>query len=90
MSKWHRANQDNYFSDSYIKGENPFERPVVDMDSEPIRRITPLEGFRLQGFPDKYAEIATQLKISYAEGIQRFKIFKQNVVDALQNPESEQ
>lgn len=26
----------------------------------------------------------------YAEGIQRFKIFKQNVVDALQNPESEQ
>lgn len=66
MSKWHRANQDNYFSDSYIKGENPFERPVVDMDSEPIRRITPLEGFRLQGFPDKYAEIATQLKISYS------------------------
>ena len=26
----------------------------------------------------------------YAEGIQRFKIFKQNVVDALQNPESKQ
>ena len=26
----------------------------------------------------------------YAEGIQRFKMFKQNVVDALQNPESEQ
>lgn len=26
----------------------------------------------------------------YAEGIQRFKMFKQNIVDALQNPESEQ
>ena len=26
----------------------------------------------------------------YAEGIQRFKIFKQNVVDALQNPKFEQ
>lgn len=26
----------------------------------------------------------------YAEGIQRFKMFKQNVVDALQNPDSEQ
>lgn len=25
----------------------------------------------------------------YAEGIQRFKMFKQNVVDALQNPDSE-
>lgn len=25
----------------------------------------------------------------YAEGIQRFRMFKQNIVDALQNPESE-
>lgn len=66
MSKWHRANQDNYFSNSYIRGINPYERPEVDIDSEPIRRITPLEGFRLQGFPDKYATIAAQLKISYS------------------------
>lgn len=66
MSKWHRANQDNYFSNSYIRGTNPYERPEVDINSEPIRRITPLEGFRLQGFPDKYATIAAQLKISYS------------------------
>lgn len=66
MSKWHRANQDNYFSDSYIKGNNPYERPVVDMESEPIRRITPLEGFRLQGFPDVYASVAKELNISYS------------------------
>ena len=64
MSKWHRANQDNYYSDSYIKGNNPYERPQIDIDNEPIRRITPLEGFRLQGFPDYYAEYAKDLKIS--------------------------
>ena len=66
MSKWHRANQDNYFSESYIHGNDPYNRPVVDLDTEPIRRITPLEGFRLQGFPDQYADIAKELKISYS------------------------
>ena len=66
MSKWHRANQDNYFSDSYIKGTDPYTRPQVDLELEPIRRITPLEGYRLQGFPDEYAEIAKSLGISYS------------------------
>lgn len=66
MSKWHRANQDNYFSDTYIKGSDPYTRPVVDLDTERIRRITPLEGFRLQGFPDKYADIAKELNLSYS------------------------
>ena len=66
MAKWHRANQDNYFSESYIKGAEPYNRPVVDMEKEPIRRITPLEGYRLQGVPDEYAEIAKTLKISYS------------------------
>lgn len=66
MSKWHRANQDNYFSNAYITGNDPYTRPVVDLDTEPIRRITPLEGFRLQGFPDKYADIARNLNISYS------------------------
>lgn len=66
MSKWHRANQDNYFSDSYIFGNDPYNRPKVDLETEPIRRITPLEGFRLQGFPDKYASLANKLRISYS------------------------
>ncbi len=66
MSKWHRANQDNYFSDTYIKSDKPYERPKIDLDKEPIRRITPLEGYRLQGFPDKYAKIAFELGISYS------------------------
>ena len=66
MSKWHRANQDNYFSDSYIKGNDPFTRPSVNLDTEPIRRITPLEGFRIQGFPDSYADVAKKLGLKYA------------------------
>lgn len=66
MSKWHRANQDNYFSDSYIKSKTPKKRPNVNIDTEPIRRITPLEGFRIQGFPDLFAKKAADLKISYS------------------------
>lgn len=66
MSKWHRANQDNYFSISYITGTEPYKRPAIDFENEPIRRITPLEGFRLQGFPDVYADIARDLAISYS------------------------
>jgi DNA (cytosine-5)-methyltransferase 1 len=66
MSKWHRANQDNYFSNTYIQGNEPLKRPKVDVDNEPIRRITPLEGFRIQGFPDEFEKIVKELKISYS------------------------
>lgn len=66
MSKWHRANQDNYFSETYIKSDNPYIRPTVDLENENIRRITPLEGFRLQGFPDYFADIARKLKLPYS------------------------
>lgn len=66
MSKWHRANQDNYFSISYIKNGNPFIRPEVNIDSEPVRRITPLEGFRLQGFPDYFSEKSSEVLLSYS------------------------
>lgn len=61
MSKWHRANQDNYYSDTYIFNNEPYIRPIVDLDKEKIRRITPLEGLRLQGFPDRYAEYISDL-----------------------------
>jgi len=66
MSKWHRANQDNYYSSSYIKSESPFERPSINLKKEPIRRITPLEGFRLQGFPDHFSEEAEEIKLPYS------------------------
>lgn len=64
MSKWHRANQDNYYSETYIQGNTPYESPNVNWDSERIRRITPLEGFRIQGFPDDYYTKSKELKLS--------------------------
>ena len=66
MAKWHRANQDNYFSETYIKGSNPTERPAVNIENERIRRITPLEGFRIQGFPDNFEQYTKDLGISYS------------------------
>jgi DNA (cytosine-5)-methyltransferase 1 len=66
MSKWHRANQDNYFSTTYINNQEPFKRPDINIDSEPIRRITPLEGFRLQGFPDYFSEKSSEISLSYS------------------------
>jgi DNA (cytosine-5)-methyltransferase 1 len=67
MGKWHRANQDNYFSDKYTRKDNPdpFIRPQVNLESEPIRRITPLEGFRLQGFPVHYEKARKELGLSF-------------------------
>jgi len=63
MGKWHRANQDNYYSKSYVQADNPnpYCSPPVDWETEEIRRITPLEGFRLQGFPDSYWELSRAL-----------------------------
>lgn len=66
MSKWHRANQDNYYSLSYISSNKPYTRPMVDLAHEPIRRITPLEGFRIQGFPDFYSEQSNRLQLKYS------------------------
>lgn len=67
MAKWHRANQDNYYSEAYISSgnPNPLESPDVDWQRERIRRITPLEGFRLQGFPDEYASVCRRNGLSY-------------------------
>nr|WP_181718609.1 DNA (cytosine-5-)-methyltransferase [Pedobacter sp.]QJS06266.1 DNA cytosine methyltransferase [Pedobacter sp.] len=66
MSKWHRANQDNYFSHTYINSSLPLQRPIVDLDKEPIRRITPLEGFRIQGFPDHFANSANEIGLAFS------------------------
>lgn len=66
MSKWHRANQDNYYSYTYIFGDNPFKRPKVNLKTEKIRRITPKEGFRIQGFPDHFSDSALEINLSYS------------------------
>lgn len=63
MSKWHRANQDNYFSAGYVFAKSsPVGRSGGSAGiDEPIRRITPLEGLRLQGFPDRFEAIMRNL-----------------------------
>lgn len=56
MAKWHRANQDNYYSEKFVFAsdiEEAMHYSGYDED-EPIRRITFIEGLRLQGFPDDY------------------------------------
>ena len=56
MGKWHRANQDNYYSESYVKAKSVDLLTPLDINpvSELVRRITPLEALRIQGFPDSY------------------------------------
>ena len=55
MVKMHRAHQDNYFSNKYILGEKK---------QKWIRKLTPLEAFRLQGFPDNFVKKAVKADVS--------------------------
>ena len=50
MAKMHRACQDNYVSD---QGHKIAE--IVNLDDERIRRLTPRECARLQGFDDTFS-----------------------------------
>lgn len=55
MHKMHRASQDNYYSDSFIKGKwNKKKGQVIEAEDgkNRIRRITPYEALKIQGFPD--------------------------------------
>ena len=76
MVKMHRACQDNYFSDGYIQSENPDEyvKNVYSKDElckQNIRKITPREAFRLQGFSDECFEKAA------ASGVSNAQLYKQ-------------
>ena len=51
MHKMHRANQDNYFED--FASRALFE-DTVDKPISAIRRLTPNECRKLQGFPDDW------------------------------------
>jgi len=68
MHKMHRACQDNYFSDIYIRS-NGTDRPSERMSKEelsriPIRKLTPKEAFLLQGFPNDFAERASAANVA--------------------------
>ncbi len=59
MVKLHRACQDNYFSDGFIKSKDPYDYVKINFSKEElskqrIRKLTPKEAFMLQGFDDDY------------------------------------
>tara|TARA_Y100001970_G_scaffold292614_1_gene434673 strand:+ start:1326 stop:2369 length:1044 start_codon:yes stop_codon:yes gene_type:complete len=62
MVKMHRAHQDNYYSNKYILG---------DKKQKWIRRLTPLEAFRLQGFKDNF------VKKAYTAGVSDTQLYMQ-------------
>ena len=82
MHKMHRANQDNYFSNQFILG---------DRQRKWIRKLTPTEAFRLQGFPDRFVENARQRDVSDAQLYrQAGNAVTVNTVEALLNSLIEQ
>lgn len=64
MGKWHRANQDNYFTEHYVFSEGGVKPLRFDYLRDAVRRLTPLEAFRLQGFPDTFNAHYIQMGIS--------------------------
>jgi len=58
MAKMHRACQDNYYSDDYILGNG---------DQDRIRKLTPRECARLQGFQDSFV-----IDVSNAQAYKQF------------------
>lgn len=65
MHKMHRANQDNYYSDSFVNGNFEGDKIIEAKTKERrIRRITPVEAFRLQGFNDSFVKKAQKAGVS--------------------------
>ena len=74
MVKLHRACQDNYYSLDYIASQgrvNDAELAPEILATKPIRKITPVEAFLLQGFSRRDAELASQA------GVSRHQLYKQ-------------
>lgn len=66
MHKMHRANQDNYYSDDFIYGnfDGSTVTPASSHKKNRIRKLTPLEAFRLQGFDDSFVKKAQKAGVS--------------------------
>ena len=56
MHKWHRASQDNYFTDEIN------HKKYCDENRINIRRLTPNECRKLQGFPDDWKFVVSDLQ----------------------------
>lgn len=86
MVKMHRACQDNYYSERFIRSRGRRIGPRKGIPTERIRKLMPLEAFRLQGFSREFFERAANMGL--ADG----KLYKQagnavsvNVVFAILN-----
>lgn len=68
MHKMHRACQDNYYSNSFIKSDGAINDADGLTKEElcrlPIRKLTPREAFMLQGFPQDFVYNAHQAEVS--------------------------
>ena len=69
MVKMHRACQDNYYSDEFLNHPNPFEYLEKEISKEEqakhrIRKLTPLEALKLQGFDEDFYLNASKAGIS--------------------------
>jgi len=76
MVKMHRACQDNYYSDNFLNCKDPEgylnnKIPKAEEVKHKIRKLTPLEAFRLQGFEDEFCQNA-QLA-----GVSNHQLYKQ-------------
>lgn len=65
MAKMHRACQDNYYSEEFIQeGVSNRETPKEEIMRKPIRRLTPEEAMKLQGFTAEFYLNARSVEIS--------------------------
>lgn len=65
MVKMHRACQDNYYSDDYIRnGITHKDTPKEILYNMPVRKLTPKEALMLQGFDEEFFNNAIQAGVS--------------------------
>ena len=65
MVKMHRACQDNYYSDDFISNNQSHKDTLKEiLYKKPVRRLTPWEALKLQGFDKKFYDNAIASKVS--------------------------
>jgi DNA (cytosine-5)-methyltransferase 1 len=64
MGKWHRANQDNYYTEHYVMSDGGVKPLSFDYLRDTVRRLMPIEALRLQGFPDSFEECYASIGIA--------------------------
>lgn len=72
MVKMHRACQDNYYSDDFIQqGISHRDTPKEELYKKPVRKLTPVEALKLQGFDRTFYDNAV------GAGVSEHQLYKQ-------------